>query len=52
MDFHDIFKIDPAWDKEDTGTFCGRLFHALLDCFTFLKLVVAEDCAHWVLIVD
>ena len=51
-DFHKIFRIRPAWNREHYKTFCGRLIHAWLDCFTFLNFGVAQVCALWVLLVS
>ena len=36
--FPDIFMIGPAWTMGHCGTFWERLFQALLDCLTFLKI--------------
>ena len=44
-----------SWNFQDRsdieqGTFEVRLFHAWLDCFTFLNTDEAEVCARWVLL--
>ena len=44
-DFQEIFRIGLTWNKNHSGTFWGRLFHAWLDCFMFHTLGAAEVCA-------
>ena len=45
-DFHEIFRIGLAWNKEHSGTFWGRLFYAWLDCLTSLQLGMMEVSLH------
>ena len=45
MDFHEIFSTGPTWNREHPGQ-----FHALPDCFAFLKLGAVEVCALRVLL--
>ena len=45
MDFYEISRMDPAWNKEHSGIFFRWLLHAWLDCFTFPKLGAVEVCA-------
>ena len=50
MGFDEVVRIDPAWNRNILGGFWGRLFHASLDCFTFLKLVTVGLSALGVLL--
>ena len=46
-----IFKIDPAWNMEHSGTLSDRLFHACLNRFRLLKLGAVEVCPLGMLLV-
>ena len=52
MECNKIFRINPASNKTLSEIFWGSLFHAWLDCFTFLILGAAEVCTLGVFLVN